>query len=161
MHYEVPPDAASFSDLKNLEPRCERGCYRCLLSYYNQTEHEYINRQDKKVVELLLACASGQVKLAKPSDTVESTGVLGAWMSKLTELGLRHPESREVVLTGFDRKVDAMYATQRVAVLIGEAPADAVNYLQGKGLTVITFPEDPATWPAIFSEHAQYFKIKP
>jgi len=99
------------------------------------------------------------VKLAKPSDAVESTGVLGSWMSKLTELGLRHPESREVVLTGFDRKVDALYTTQRAAVLIGEAPAEVVSYLEAKSLTVIRFPVDPATWPAIFSANAQYFKI--
>lgn len=159
MHYEVPQGAAAFSDLKNLEPRCERGCYRCLLSYYNQTEHEHINRQDKKVVELLLACASGSVKLAKPADAIPSTGLVGAWMSKLTELGLRHPDQRDVPLTGFARKVDALYSEQRLAVFMGSAPAEAVAYLESKGIKAIMFPESPAAWPEIFTANAEYFQI--
>lgn len=159
MHYEIPNDAASFADLKNLDATCERGCYRCLLSYYNQTEHEYINRQDMRVVELLLACATGQLKLAKPSDSVASTGILGVWMSKLTELGLRHPDDRDVKLTGFNGKIDALYSQLRVAVLIGEASPDVVAYLKGRALTVVHFPENPATWPEIFNANAQYFKI--
>ena len=160
MHYKIPEGATSFADLENLEKSCERGCYRCLLSYYNQTEHEYINRQDKKVVELLLACAAGNVKLSKPSDSTESTGVLGLWMSKLTELGLRHPDDREVRLTGFDRKVDALYSELRFAVLIGAVSADVVNYLESKGFTVIRFTENPAEWLDVFNSNEHCFKIK-
>lgn len=159
MHFEVPKDAVSFSQLKNLAPHCERGCYRCLLSYYNQTEHEHINRQDSKVVELLLACAGAKVQLAKPADAIDSSGLLGTWMSSLTELGLRHPDERDVPLTGFERKVDALYKQLFVAVLVGPAPEEVVAYLEGRGLTVVRFPAEPSEWPAIFTQNDKYFKI--
>jgi DEAD/DEAH box helicase/Domain of unknown function (DUF1998)/Helicase conserved C-terminal domain len=159
MHYEVPQGAAAFSDLKNLEPHCERGCYRCLLSYYNQTEHEYINRQDKKVVELLLACASGRVKLSKPADVIPVNSLLAKWMSKLTELGLRHPDKFNVTLTGFDRKVDALYSEDRLAVFMGTVPADVVAYIEAKGFKSLTFTDLIGSWPEIFSANAKYFQI--
>ena len=35
------------------DPDCEAGCYRCLLSYYNQPDHELIDRRDEQVLRLL------------------------------------------------------------------------------------------------------------
>jgi hypothetical protein len=29
------------------KPICEAGCYKCLLSYYNQPDHTLIDRMDK------------------------------------------------------------------------------------------------------------------
>src|SRR3546814_20886255 len=33
---------------------CVKGCYRCLLSYYNQPDHEFIDRKDETVLAILL-----------------------------------------------------------------------------------------------------------
>ena len=35
------------------EDACKAGCYRCLLSYYNQPDHELIERRDQTVLALL------------------------------------------------------------------------------------------------------------
>jgi hypothetical protein len=80
-------------------------------------------------------------------------------MSKMTELGLRHPDQRDVPLTGFGRKVDALYSEQRLAVFMGSAPAEVVAYLESKGIKAIMFPESPAAWPEIFTANAEYFQI--
>ena len=43
------------SDWADTKSDCEAGCYRCLLSYYNQPDHELIDRCDPTVRELLRA----------------------------------------------------------------------------------------------------------
>ena len=43
------------------ETGCVLGCYRCLLSYHNQPDHELINRTDREVKSILLRLARGSV----------------------------------------------------------------------------------------------------
>ena len=54
----------SFDDLKNEEMECEAGCYRCLLSYYNQLDHQWIDRQHEEMRELL--CRLAQWRTQEP-----------------------------------------------------------------------------------------------
>ncbi len=51
MHFQLPSVAFEPADLSSFEERtvegeriCEAGCYQCLLSYYNQPDHDLINR---------------------------------------------------------------------------------------------------------------------
>src|SRR5690606_20245064 len=50
MHLDVPADPALLPAAEGLVDtdgtECVAGCYRCLLSYYNQTDHELIDRRD-------------------------------------------------------------------------------------------------------------------
>ncbi|MCW1919231.1 DEAD/DEAH box helicase [Rhodobacter sp. KR11] len=41
---------------------CVKGCYRCLLSYFNQPDHELIDRTDTEVRALLIALARGDLR---------------------------------------------------------------------------------------------------
>jgi len=42
------------------KPPCEAGCYRCLLSYFNQMDHEYIDRRDPEVLRILIALTQAE-----------------------------------------------------------------------------------------------------
>ena len=42
---------------------CVKGCYRCLLSYYNQPDHELIDRTNVEVRRILLRLARSEVEL--------------------------------------------------------------------------------------------------
>ena len=42
------------------DARCVEGCYRCLLSYYNQPDHELIDRTNDSVRSLLLQVGAEQ-----------------------------------------------------------------------------------------------------
>jgi hypothetical protein len=71
---------------------CVRGCYRCLLSYGNQNEHERIDR--RLVIPLLLALVkSTVVPVALASQEESPTAGLGA-----LEIGVMAPESSSPVL---------------------------------------------------------------
>ena len=52
MHFDKVDEAIAAGDAKLLVDRqgqaCVRGCYRCLLSYYNQPDHERINRNERR-----------------------------------------------------------------------------------------------------------------
>ncbi len=56
MHFDAVSTAIVGNDasqLLDLPGACVKGCYRCLLSYYNQPDHEMIDRQDAGVHEVL------------------------------------------------------------------------------------------------------------
>ena len=69
MHFNVPDDVWRFEDLSRMEMLrqdggriCEAGCYQCLLSYFNQPDHENINRMDPDILRLLAALAHAGVE---------------------------------------------------------------------------------------------------
>jgi hypothetical protein len=159
MHFEVPEGAASKSSLKDLLPGCSTGCYRCLLSYYNQTEHELINRHDTRVVELLLQCAGASVQKSQPAPGAPQGALLARWISEVNARGLRHPEQTAYQPKGQSWKVDAFYPDRMLAVFVGEVPAGASDFLASKGLTTLVFGSDPAGWPAQFEAAARHLKI--
>ena len=61
MHFKPPAEGQAWEH-GNLveekdehgEPICEAGCYRCLLSYYNQPDHPLIDRKDAEAKGLVL-----------------------------------------------------------------------------------------------------------
>ena len=61
MHYRDLDAAIASADpallVENEDAHCVKGCYRCLLSYYNQPDHEQIDRTDNPVRSLLLRLA--------------------------------------------------------------------------------------------------------
>ena len=62
MHYENVAAAVDQQDAnlltKNDETGCIKGCYRCLLSYYNQMDHELIDRENEGAIQVLLQLAA-------------------------------------------------------------------------------------------------------
>jgi hypothetical protein len=69
MHYEVPDslDGIVSDDLNEHADACAKGCYRCVLSYYNQPDHENIDRQDRDVMNALLRLARSHRGYDRPA----------------------------------------------------------------------------------------------
>ena len=70
MHFENLDLAIAAADPSNLtedpSAQCVKGCYRCLLSYYNQPDHELIDRTDPELLEILLRLARAEVDPVAP-----------------------------------------------------------------------------------------------
>src|SRR5690606_38120996 len=70
MHFNRPEGQWTVEGLEALEQKhadlsiCEAGCYQCLLSYFNQPDHDNINRRNSDALRLLVALANAEVKLA-------------------------------------------------------------------------------------------------
>lgn len=53
MHYEQDKETYEWKSKEGV--KCVAGCYKCLLSYYNQPQHEIIDRRNAKVLAYLKA----------------------------------------------------------------------------------------------------------
>ncbi|MDP9809898.1 superfamily II DNA/RNA helicase [Rhizobium tibeticum] len=90
MHYRFDEATASVEQMENA---CIAGCYRCLLSYYNQTDHELIDRRDNDVVAFLCELAHSSVDDAIPAETMPAQG---DWLAAIQNWQLPKPERREI-----------------------------------------------------------------
>ena len=76
MHFKKVDEAIAAGDAKLLADRegeaCVRGCYRCLLSYFNQPDHELIDRTSDEAKQMLIDLARGEVVLSSAQPRSES-----------------------------------------------------------------------------------------
>jgi hypothetical protein len=151
LHLNVPAFGTSMPTLDDLEDvantQCVAGCYRCLLSYYNQPDHPVIDRRDRLARELLLRLAS--VTTVVPSaSAIPPVDAPGGNTSPQGEReqeaafdaaahGLPAPDKVQFDYDG--TAVLALWRTHRVALLAGDAQPGP---LSDKGLTCISWPTD-------------------
>ena len=157
---------------------CEAGCYRCLLSYANQQEHEFIDRQRKEMIGLLCRLArcsyEGDESTAGHADSIEemlniSTSSLEReWLEYLKKGGgYRLPTQAQTYLEAHRTRADFAYTDQQVLVYIDgphhetpaqrEKDAEITRRLEADAYTVIRFPADKSQWPGIFAEYPWLF----
>ena len=95
MHYENIDEAIATLDHNALvdreDARCVKGCYRCLLSYYNQPDHESIDRTDSEVLTLLLRIARAEMTPLASQATEDSVST--GWRAALVRWKLPTPTS--------------------------------------------------------------------
>lgn len=151
LHLNVPafgtpmPPLDGLVDVENTQ--CVAGCYRCLLSYYNQPDHPVIDRRDRLARELLLRLAAvttvvPAASAAPPADAVgDSTSPQGndepGPAFDAAAHGLPAPDRVRFDYDG--TSVLALWRAHRVALLAGDAQAGP---LSDKGLTCIAWPAD-------------------
>jgi DEAD/DEAH box helicase/Domain of unknown function (DUF1998)/Helicase conserved C-terminal domain len=172
MHYEVPEGSVTLGSLKDLAGadagpkavQCEAGCYQCLLSYYNQPDHEIIDRRNKEAVGFLAALANSTVQPLHWVTTTTSSDhgereitPMQKWVAALARIGLRQPDKLSVPINGGEAHADALYQTSRALVFLTPPSEAVVAYAQDRGFTVITFPPDAAAWPDVFAAHSSIF----
>ncbi|WP_354674302.1 DEAD/DEAH box helicase [Cupriavidus alkaliphilus] len=155
MHYDVPEDVAApwlaFEDLHDQHgTRCVAGCYRCLLSYFNQPDHELIDRRDEMALRILwrLACIETivQDETAEPVLSPEpeaASGWVGQWRQSATE---QVPALPQPVATSIDAITLLHWPDHYVAVALPDTPRDLQAAWEDRGYTFIRFPSDAASW---------------
>lgn len=154
MHYApaaLPQQLIDTEAGKSEEQRCNKACYRCLLSYTNQPNHSTIDRHQPAVCALLQRFFSADFrdKALPPRRCVGEQGTPATrWQQELNARGLPAPEY-DVNKLGFT--IFAFFKRQRVAVFMGAAPAIAAD-LDDFGIAHLTFPADENAWPALFNK---------
>jgi hypothetical protein len=171
MHYEFPEGEIYPDQLTDLAgenagpkaPQCEAGCYQCLLSYFNQPDHEVIDRRNSAAVGFLASLANATVLSLRPVDVAaKSAGADGPsslqeWLAALSKLSLRQPDQLSVPINGGEATADAAYQTARVLVFLTPPAETVAAYAQDRGFTVIVFPADPSGWQEVFTSHTSVF----
>ncbi len=172
MHYEVPDGSIDPENLRDLGGNegsipCEAGCYQCLLSYFNQPDHELIDRRNAAAVKFLAALANGSlepVKGTKGPVAPESPDVpqrqnpgLQSWLDAVSRLGLRKPDETAFPLNSGEVFADAMYKDARTLVFLSPLPKKLLHYVEERGFAAIEFAADPQTWTETFNANPKVF----
>lgn len=140
MHYQNLDHAISTGDPATLtevpNPGCVKGCYRCLLSYYNQPDHELIDRTDPEVLEILLRLARANVapleRKRREADS-ESPDLAGEWR-------LPEPDINPLVLDGI--AFPLVWRSHLVVAPPKPPNSEQMAALEALGFSIIVF--DPA-----------------
>jgi hypothetical protein len=141
MHYEGIEAAAATGDPGLLvsvpNAHCVRGCYRCLLSYYNQLDHELIDRTDEAALALLLRLTRCIVTSAHaPGSTTASP-----WHEAIKKWGLPVPSGTPLLAEGSEFSL--VWKEHRV-VATTEAPnSETAKVLSDMAFDVVVLPASP------------------
>ncbi len=169
---------SGFEDLKNLDDECEAGCYRCLLSYYNQPEHPSIDRRNEDMLELFCRLTrsshKGLEQEIAAGDNLEellnaSTSSLEKeWLYFIQSNGYRLPNKAQPYLEIYATRPDFAYTGSQTLIyvdgphhqtVVRESADEAINRrLADAGYTVVRFPADRSSWPEVVASYAWVFR---
>lgn len=165
------------------QPTCEAGCYKCLLSYYNQPDHTNIDRQDAdndgKVLDILCQLSrsrgeSGSYGRTAEEQLGELSRVSGssleqAWLNYVREHGYRLPDSGQHTIERCHTSADYYYEDWKAAIFVdgphheaelqAERDAAITSCLEAAGYYVVRFPKDISSWFDVFKAHAGLFGV--
>jgi superfamily II DNA/RNA helicase len=163
MHYGMPEGEFGVADLKDLggetQVHCEAGCYQCLLSYFNQPDHELIDRRNAEAVRFLVQLAHSIVETSTASSLEERKpeSSLEAWLAYLKSHGLRQPDDTNVSFNAGSAVADAVYKSSRALVFLAP-PDDSTRALaEDRGYKVVVFSVDTNNWGATIEMHPEIF----
>lgn len=142
MHFDGVEEAIAAGNPDLLKDRegeaCVRGCYRCLLSYFNQPDHELIDRASDEVKKLLIDLARGSVVL---SSTQQRDDTGKRWEDGFTLAGLPAPDRTGVMMA--DMVLPFAWRRNCVAAATDEVTAAAREEAEAKGWTLFRLPVSP------------------
>lgn len=157
MHFDLsdranlPRDEKALRDVAGTS--CVAACYRCLLSYYNQPDHEVIDRRDPGVRNLLLRLARSTTSQVGPGPVPRRSSLppppgADAALLAVRELirtrELPRPDSEPLVAAG--SPVSLVWRTHYVAASLDPLPDDAVRALDDRGFVVVVLGRDQTAW---------------
>ena len=165
------------NDLEDREEGCEAGCYRCLLSYYNQLDHSGIDRKQEDLIELLCRLARSERKsLESPHSADDSfeemmnastSSLEEEWLDYLRTNNYHLPDRAQPQLKEFNTRPDFAYSNHQTLIYIDgpdhfretqkEVDAEITRRLEDAGLTVVRFGINRSSWETTMAEYAWIF----
>ena len=149
MHFVPPADIAQITAAEVLatdreRETCVAGCYRCLLSYYNQPDHELIDRHREEAIAILLSLARASAiedaasvdgtSKGRPNDRA-AMGLVDA----LVAYGVDRPDDIRDGLNGqilIWRKLYLALAPDNEEATLKEKGFEVIVYAPGDGVDV-------------------------
>ena len=143
MHFENVDEAIAKGDSTLLHSHdgeaCVRGCYRCLLSYFNQPDHELIDRTSDEAKQMLIDLARGQVVVAVAPDGASEGG---SWASTFKVAGVPAPDASTASFAG--QEMIFAWRSHFVAASVAPIGKAAREEAEAKGWTLFELPETVA-----------------
>ncbi len=140
-----------------LETECNQACYRCLLQYSNQIDHEKIDRTLPQLHEWLMELRNSTIHLQTPINvpTPLDESPASRWKKELETLNLQEPSEYDKEIASLELHIDAFYADRCLCVFLGELPTKAA-VLQDLNWRSIAFAKDGSNWDEQFQKLTDY-----
>lgn len=135
MHYKTPVEGEA---LESEDDACVAGCYRCLLSYYNQMDHDLIDRRDDVVTSFL------RNLIGATSSGVSDTAPKNSWEIALANWGYPKPSTRKIAGT----ECPLFWSAYQLVAVPGGASNAFKDQCAGLGIDVVDLPEEPSGTPS-------------
>jgi hypothetical protein len=131
---------------------CVAACYRCLMSYYNQPDHESLDRRDAEAKALLLRLARARLNAVDAADRRVVQGAAGpvagegltAWLALARTRGLPTPDSEALTLGG--ATCPLVWRAHYVVAIIDPVPTAAAQALANKGFELVELGPRTEAW---------------
>lgn len=159
MHLDVSLDPAkpvplesALQDVAGTD--CVAGCYRCILSYYNQPDHLFIDRRLAPVRALLVRLTGAQVSVQAQEPVLpdESAPALDAWTAAVVEmLSVTDPAFPPHELFEQQGVTIVRWPDYYTFIASPSTPASLRDSLESAGYMGVPFPADQASWPQAMS----------
>lgn len=146
MHYRDLDPAIAAADpgllCEEVESQCVKGCYRCLLSYYNQPDHELIDRTDAQALKALLRLARSETEVPAADAGGSGAGAEhGSWAEALKAWKLPVPEGAPVVFA--DVACPLHWKRDRVAASFCKISPQARESAEAASYELVLLPSEP------------------
>ena len=130
------------------------------MSYYNQPDHELIDRRDEaaKQVLLRLARSTTSVGLSRPQVAeIHDGGAVrkaapDSWSGRLRDMGLPPHDAEPLALAG--GTVQRVWRDHYAAAFVGSADEVVIQQLRNRGFEVVLFDESETEWAIGFTRLA-------
>ena len=165
MHFDVagglPDVEADLRDGDGEGASCVAACYRCLMSYYNQPDHERLDRRDPAARTLLLRLArsttmngGGQTTAVEMPqiDFDETAPLLAHWLTRARTNGI--PAHDADALRIGPAALSLVWRDHYVVASIEALPTETARALADKGFEVVLFGSSDVAWPEAFARLA-------
>ena len=172
-HFD-PSTGADQGKAERAVEECVAACYDCLMSYSNQPDHEYLDRQ--KIQPILLQLAGSTLKaspvgVSRAAHLERLEKLCGStlekkWLHLLENNNLTLPDATQEPISACHTTPDFLYREEYVAIYIDgpvhdqpdicDEDAAVTKRLLAKGYQVIRFRYDE-DWEAKLREHPSIF----
>jgi ribosomal protein L37E len=162
MHFKADGVAGTSRDPHGLTDAegtlCVAACYRCLMSYFNQPDHELLDRRDGPAREMLLRLARAATSVERGPSVHPGpvpSGVapeVARWLELADKQGLPRPDA-EALAVG-EVRLPLVWRAHYVAVVRSGAEASARGPLEDCGFDVVAFEGPESAWGDAFARLA-------
>ena len=149
MHYDFDREKTvlTTADILDNNMECIDGCYHCLLSYYNQTEHKNIDRHDKCALSILTALASARIEESEKL-VDENHSPFKTFLYE-NGINIEDLECEKVTKKG---SIPFYSRSNKLALFISSPNDELKNYLGERGTDIITIGSTKENWVRVLDE---------
>ena len=155
------PDPESLADVDG--GPCVAGCYRCLLSYYNQPDHEVIDRRDAAARTVLLRLARIETALVAAADDdapAAPDAEIDPWEARWRQAFAEQlPGAPQPLRSEVGGRVVLQWPDELIALALPGVPREITDDWMERGYDIMRFSSDLITWPVSFRKLARLLGV--